>query len=149
MAAKPLRILLVEDNPGDAGLAEEMLQDTGIPMDIDIVNDGDQAIQTLRQAMTDHSLPDLVLLDLNLPKKNGHEVLEFIREHERIADTFVVVYTGSSSPEDMLRARENNANGYLLKPIGTDEMEETTRKFRDLLSSPNAASCPLLQPQVI
>ncbi len=149
MAAQPLRILLVEDDLGDARLTQEMIHDTGFPVIIDLVRDGDEAIHALTEAISDESAPALVLLDLNLPKRSGHEVLEFIRGNEDIADTCVIIFTGSTSPEDMQRARENKVNGYLMKPTNADQMEEMTRKFRDLLSSPNAASCLLLQLQVI
>ncbi len=149
MATQPLRILLVEDDLGDARLTQEMIHDTGFPVSIDLVRDGDQAIHALKEAMSERSALDLVLLDLNLPKKSGHEVLEFIRENDETVDVCVIIYTGSTSPDDMFRARENKANGYLMKPTNAEQMEEMTRKFRDLLSSPNAASSLLLQPQII
>jgi DNA-binding response OmpR family regulator len=76
--------------------------------------------------------PNLILLDINLPKKNGHEVLGFI-ERMHLEDAFVAIYTGSSSPEDERNAREHGADAYIIKPIGSKEMERTVERFRDIL----------------
>ena len=140
MNDQAVRVLLVEDNPADALLAAELLKETGVPTHITTVNDGEIAIATLEKIVESQSgFPDLILLDINLPKKNGHEVLAFIgRAH--LANTFVAIYTGSSSPEDERNAKEHGADAYIIKPIGSKEMERTIRKFREILTSKSGAS---------
>jgi CheY-like chemotaxis protein len=115
-------------------LAAELLKETGVLISITTVNDGEMAISTLERILqTKADFPDLILLDINLPKKNGHEVLGFIaRAH--LANTFVAIYTGSSSPEDERKAMEHGADAYIIKPIGSKEMERTIEKFRDILT---------------
>jgi two-component system, chemotaxis family, response regulator Rcp1 len=135
-----VRVLLVEDNPADALLAAELIKETGVPANITAVNDGEIAITTLEKMIESQSgFPDLILLDINLPKKNGHEVLEFIgRAH--LNSTFVAIYTGSSSPEDERNAKEHGADAYILKPIGSDEMERTIERFREILVAKSKAT---------
>lgn len=133
MSDKVVRVLLVEDNPADALLAAELIKETGIPTNITAVNDGELAISTLEKIVESQTgFPDLILLDINLPKKNGHEVLKFIgRAH--LNSTFVAIYTGSSSPDDERNAKEHGADAYIIKPIGSREMERTIERFREIL----------------
>jgi CheY-like chemotaxis protein len=142
MSEKPLRVLLVEDNPYDALLVRELIGETSILTDITTVIDGEQAVKVMEQAIKQAHVPDLVLLDLSLPKKDGHEVLAFIRSKEEIAQLCVVIYTSSRSPEDERHARSNNANAYLVKPMGAREMDETILKLRDILITVSKGSCP-------
>jgi CheY-like chemotaxis protein len=142
MTEKPLHILLVEDNPHDARLIRELLDETGLPLDITTVSDGEKAIMMMEQVIEGGRGPDLVLLDLNLPKKNGHEVLEFIRSKEAIAHACVVIYTGSRSPDDDRRARRNKVNGYLVKPMGAKEMDVTIQELNKILITVSKGSCP-------
>jgi DNA-binding NarL/FixJ family response regulator len=76
-------------------------------------------------------MPDLVLMDLNLPKRNGHEVLDFIRQHDNGVKVFI--YSGSQSPDDVGRARNNKADGYLVKPMTVEEIEEAVKRLRNIL----------------
>jgi CheY-like chemotaxis protein len=131
---RPLKVLLVEDNLADANLVKEYIRETGIAAQIMVINDGQQAI-ALFQRINDNieERPDLVLLDLNLPRRNGHEVLEFIRRHDgRIK---VVIYSGSKSPDDVRRAKENKADGYLVKPMTVEEIDEVVKELRNALTS--------------
>jgi CheY-like chemotaxis protein len=131
-------VLLVEDNPADALLAAELINETGIPAKITVVNDGEMAISSLEKLGVGGSdFPELILLDINLPKSNGHEVLKFIRD-ARIANAYVAIYTGSSSPEDERNAVDHGADAYIIKPIGPKEIERTIVKFREILSSKSA-----------
>jgi CheY-like chemotaxis protein len=133
MSDQAVRVLLVEDNPADALLAAELIKETGVPTNITTVNDGEIAILTLeKMAESQTGFPDLILLDINLPKKNGHEVLKFIRR-AHLNRTFIAIYTGSSSPEDERNAKEHGADAYIIKPIGSKEMERTVEKFRAIL----------------
>jgi CheY-like chemotaxis protein len=133
-------VLLVEDNPADALLAAELIKETGIPASVTTVSDGEMAISTLEKLKVGGSgFPELILLDINLPKKNGHEVLKFIRD-AHLANAFVAIYTGSSSPEDARNAAEHGADAYIIKPIGSKEMEWTIAKFREILGQKLATS---------
>jgi CheY-like chemotaxis protein len=140
-----VHVLLVEDNPADALLAAELIKETGIPAKITTVSDGEMAISTIEKWIAGESdFPQLILLDINLPKKNGHEVLKFIRD-AHLANAYVAIYTGSSSPEDERNAAEHGADAYFIKPIGSKEMERTISKFREILSPGSAASLDALQ----
>ncbi len=135
MSDKAVRVLLVEDNPADALLAAELIRETGVVVNITNVNDGEIAISTLERIVKNQTeAPDLILLDINLPKKNGHEVLRFIKK-VHLESTFVAIYTGSSSPEDERNAKEHGADAYIIKPIGSKEMELTIERFREILIS--------------
>ena len=96
----------------------------------------------MAKTIKQRSSVDLVFLDLNLPRKNGHEVLEFIRSRKEIKRTCVVIYTGSKAPDDERRAVLNGANGYLVKPIGGNEMNAMILRLRDLLVSVSEGTCP-------
>jgi chemotaxis family two-component system response regulator Rcp1 len=109
-----------------------------MPTQITLVGDGEKAIQVMESAAKGNGqAPDLVLLDINLPKKNGHEVLASIRDSASIANTFIAMCSGSSSCEDIRRSRNNGANAYLLKPMGLEEMEEIIARLRNILISLN------------
>lgn len=118
-----LDILLVEDNPADIVLLEEILEDTGINCNVHIVQDGEEAISFLQQEgnFTDAPPPDIILLDLNIPKKNGHAVLREIKEDEQFKHIPVIVLTTSQSDDDILKSYRLHANCYLVKPSSTDE----------------------------
>jgi Response regulators consisting of a CheY-like receiver domain and a winged-helix DNA-binding domain len=133
-----MRVLIVEDNKADARLVRALLEETGMPTQITLVGDGEKAIQVMESAAKGNGqAPDLVLLDINLPKKNGHEVLASIRDSASIANTFIAMCSGSSSCEDIRRSRNNGANAYLLKPMGLEEMEEIIARLRNILISLN------------
>ncbi len=116
---RSIQILLVEDNPGDARLTLEAMREAKVQNKIHIVEDGVQAMQFLRREGTyaDAPRPDLILLDLNLPKKDGREVLAEVKADPALKRIPVVVLTTSSADEDVLRAYDLHANCYVTKPV--------------------------------
>jgi CheY-like chemotaxis protein len=115
----PVNVLLVEDNEGDILLTREALEDAKIHINLAVVNDGKEAIDFLNKekkyagALT----PDLMLLDVNLPKKNGLEVLQYIKQSHHLKQIPVIMLTTSSSPRDIKECYSNYANCYITKPI--------------------------------
>jgi two-component system, chemotaxis family, response regulator Rcp1 len=120
----PVEILLVEDSPADIALTEEALKESGLENTLTIVTDGEQAIEYLskRGKFKDAESPDLILLDLNMPKKNGHEVLEAIKDNPRLEEIPVVVLTVSEAEEDIARALGLKMNYYLNKPVSVQKL---------------------------
>jgi CheY-like chemotaxis protein len=139
--SKSIEVLLIEDNPADAYLACEYLNDTGFTISVTKLQDGKAAIDFFEQVhVGSKQMPDLVLLDLNLPKQNGQEVLEFIRLKDK--DVTVVIYSGSTSPMDRQRAEMSNVNGYLVKPMTGDEMDEVVFQLRKVLKTIDERTAP-------
>ncbi|MDO1449013.1 response regulator [Rhodocytophaga aerolata] len=114
-----LQILLVEDNPGDVRLTQEALKQSDFRTTLQVVGDGEEALRFLRKenGFAQVFTPDLVLLDLNLPKKNGFEVLETLRQDKNFKQIPVVVLTTSVAEEDIIRTHHANANCYISKPF--------------------------------
>ncbi len=112
-------ILLVEDNPGDIDLTKEALEDAKVANRLHVVEDGEQALDFIfrRGQYVDAPRPDLVLLDLNLPKRDGREVLQEIRANAGVTDIPVVILTSSQADEDIVRAYRLHANCYISKPV--------------------------------
>jgi len=115
---KPLQILLVEDNPGDAELVREALREHGIEHEIKLASDGAEAEAYLARMGTspDAPCPDLILLDLNLPKSGGHQVFAAFRANPLCASTPVIVLTSSNAPRDREQAASLRASRYFRKP---------------------------------
>jgi CheY-like chemotaxis protein len=112
-----VEVLLVEDNPGDVRLIQEVFKETKIKNLLHVARDGEEAMQMLR--MEDENLtrlPDLILLDLNLPKKDGRDVLKEIKKDDSLKCIPVVVLTSSIRDEDLIETYKNNANCYIAKP---------------------------------
>jgi CheY-like chemotaxis protein len=120
-------ILLVEDSPPDAMLIRQALAEAGIEGDIEVATDGEQAMQRLRSGPA----PDLMLLDLNLPRKDGREVLAEMSRSSEFRGIPVIVLTTSSAPQDVRFAYEHCANSYVRKPLGLDRLIETARAIGD------------------
>lgn len=118
-AARPVDILLVEDNPGDARLTLEAMRDAKLSNRIHVVGDGVEAMAFLRHSGTyaDAPRPDLILLDLNLPKKDGREVLAEVKADAALKRIPVVVLTTSQAESDVLGAYDLHANCYIVKPV--------------------------------
>src|SRR5918992_3805272 len=131
--AEPIEILMVEDNPRDARLAEEALKDSKIKNNLYHVEDGMSAMRFLyREAEYAHAPhPDLVLLDLNLPRKDGREVLEEIKEDPKLRLIPVVVLTTSEAERDLVRTYDLHANAYVVKPIDLDRFIEVVQAIED------------------
>ena len=127
--SEPVDILLVEDNPGDVRLTKEAFKEAGIANRIHVVTDGHRALEFLYQRgeYEDAVRPDLVLLDLNLPKKNGEEVLEELKADPRFTGLPVIVLTSSDAETDVVKSYELNANAYLTKPVDPGDFVETVR----------------------
>jgi CheY-like chemotaxis protein len=119
----PVHILLVEDNEGDILLIEEAFEEGKLNTDLSKVRDGEKAIQFLKKQgeFSDEKTPDLVILDINLPRKNGHEVLRFIKNSAEYKHIPVIMLTTSSSEKDVLKSYKEHANCYITKPLGADE----------------------------
>ena len=121
--APPVEILLVEDNPGDVRLTREALREGKVYNNLHWAKDGVEALEFLRREgrHADAPRPDIILLDLNLPKKDGREVLSAIKNDERFKQIPVVVLTTSEAEEDVLRSYELHANCYITKPVDLDK----------------------------
>ena len=125
-AARPVDILLVEDNPGDVRLTKEALKDAKVLNEIYVAKDGVEAMQFLHRqgSFSKVPLPDLILLDLNLPKKDGREVLAEIKEDQILKHIPVVVLTTSKADEDIVRTYNLHANAYITKPVDLNRFVE-------------------------
>ena len=121
--AKPIEILLIEDNPGDVRLTKEILMEGKVRNHLQVVGDGVEAMAFLRREnnYAEAPRPDLILLDLNLPKKDGREVLQEIKEDGEFKCIPVVVLTTSEADEDILRSYDLAANCYITKPVDLDQ----------------------------
>ena len=120
---KPIEILLVEDNKGDVGLIEEVFEEAKIRNRLHVAEDGEEAILFLHGEgkFSGSPRPDIILLDLNLPKKDGREVLREIKEDHNLKNIPVVILTTSGAEKDIFRAYELHANAYVTKPLDFDQ----------------------------
>ena len=130
-AGDPVEILLVEDNPGDVRLTQEAFKEGNISNCLHVVTDGVDALDFLYQRgeYPDAPRPDIILLDLNLPRKNGDEVLEEIENDGDISCIPVIVLTSSRAEEDVVKSYRLRANAYLTKPVDPDKFIETVKRF--------------------
>ncbi|MHC3438434.1 response regulator [Natrialbaceae archaeon A-gly3] len=130
---EPAQILLVEDNPGDVRLTKEAFEHGRIENDLHVVTDGSEALEFLNQhgEYDDAPRPDLILLDLNLPRMNGDEVLDELKDDPDLRPIPVIVLTSSKAEEDIARSYELHANAYLTKPVDPDEFIDTVRAFEE------------------
>src|SRR5574341_251536 len=133
MNGEPIQILLVEDNPGDVRLTREAFKDGKVANTIHVVEDGEQALAYIRtqRKYADAVRPDIILLDLNLPKKDGREVRREIKSDQGLKQIPVVVLTTSASEEDVLRTYSDYANCYITKPISFDRFIVTVRSIEN------------------
>lgn len=129
----PIEILLVEDNPGDVRLTQEALKDAKVSNTLHVVEDGVAAMDFLhrRSPYENKPRPALILLDLNLPKKNGREVLSEIKQDPQLKDIPVVILTTSQSEEDVLRAYTLHANCYITKPVDFVQFTKVIRTIEE------------------
>ena len=130
---RPLEILLVEDNKGDIGLITEFFIDSKIRTNLHIAEDGEEAISFLRgkDRFLGSPLPDIIILDWNLPKKDGSEVLKEIKENNNLKNIPVIILTTSSAEKDTARAYDLHANAYIVKPLDFDEFMTVIGSIQD------------------
>lgn len=130
---KTAHILLVEDNEGDILLTRDALEDRKFINDITVVKNGKQAIDYIFREgeYTNAKTPDLILLDVNLPLKNGHEVLQLIKHDDRTRHIPVIMLTTSSSERDIELSYKNHANCYITKPVEIDDFIAVVRKIEE------------------
>jgi two-component system, chemotaxis family, response regulator Rcp1 len=129
----PIEILLVEDNPGDVRLTREALKDAKVRNNLHVVDDGVKALAFLRRAPGYESAvrPDLILLDLNLPRMSGREVLQEIKSDPRLLQIPVVILTSSAAEQDIAKAYELHANCFITKPVDLDQFISVVRSLED------------------
>jgi CheY-like chemotaxis protein len=119
---RPLRILLVEDNRGDALLFKRAFSGTGLSHHITVASTGESALRMV-QGAHDESQPDLIVLDLNLPGINGHQVLNILKNHKEHRCIPVFILSSSRAPLDVLEGYNAHANSYIVKPYNSDELK--------------------------
>ena len=132
-AGEPVEILLVEDNPGDYRLTKEALKEGKVYNNLHWAKDGVEALEFLKRQGKHAKAPrpDIILLDLNLPKRDGREVLEMIKKDGDLKHIPVVVLTTSEAEEDVLKSYELHANCYITKPIDVEKFIEAVRSIED------------------
>lgn len=133
VVGKSVDILLVEDNPGDVRLTQEALKEGKVNNNLSVVSDGVEAMAFLRRQgkYAESPRPDLILLDLNLPKKDGREVLVEVKADENLRRIPVVVLTTSDSEKDILRSYNLHANCYITKPVDLDKFITVVKSIED------------------
>ncbi len=133
MLGKPFDVLLVEDDPGDADLTREALKEAKMMVNLTIVEDGEAAINYLHKAepYTDAVRPDLILLDLHLPRKDGREVLRVLKNDPVLRTIPVVILTTSQANADILDIYGLGGNCYVTKPVGFEEFSKVVRSIED------------------
>jgi CheY-like chemotaxis protein len=133
MIGHPVDVLLVEDNPGDVRLTVEALKESKFYVNLHVAKDGEEALEFLRGQgrFADSRRPDLVLLDLNLPKKDGREVLGEIKADPELQRIPVVVLTTSQAEEDILRTYNLHANCYVTKPVDLEQFIRVVHSISD------------------
>lgn len=130
---KSVQILLVEDNEGDIMLVEEAFDEAKLANILSVVKNGEQAIQFLNkeEPFTSAVTPDLIILDVNLPRKNGHEVLQYIKNSSKLKHIPVIMLTTSSSDKDISLSYENHANCYITKPVEVNDFLRAVTSIED------------------
>jgi len=133
LIAAPVKILLVEDSPGDIRLTKEALKESKVANELITMTNGQEAVDYLyrRGRYADAPVPDIILLDLNLPRKDGREVLKEIKSDKNLKKIPVVVLTISKDEQDILKAYDLHANCYITKPIDLQKFIELVRSIED------------------
>ncbi|MBB5116431.1 response regulator [Micromonospora echinospora] len=133
----PIEVLLVEDDPGDVLMTQEAFEEHKLRNRLTVVSDGTEALAYLRREgqYADAVTPDLILLDLNLPRRDGREVLEEIKKDEELRRIPVVVLTTSQADEDILRSYQLHANAYVTKPVDFERFISVVRQIDEFFVS--------------
>ncbi|HEX8804461.1 MAG TPA: response regulator [Acidimicrobiales bacterium] len=134
---RPIEVLLVEDDEGDVVMTREALAEGKVINRLNVVGDGVEAVEYLnrRPPYADATRPDLILLDLNLPRKDGRQVLEDIKNDADLRRIPVIVLTTSAADEDVLRSYDLHANAYVTKPVDFDRFVDVIRQIDDFFIS--------------
>jgi CheY-like chemotaxis protein len=137
LPGRQIEVLLVEDDPGDVLMTKEAFEDYKLQNTLHVVNDGAEAMDFLRRQgkHADAPRPDLVLLDLNLPRMDGREVLQAIKSDPELASIPVVVLTTSEAEEDILRSYKLHANAYVSKPVDFERFVQVVRQIDEFFVS--------------
>lgn len=135
-ACSPCNIVLAEDNPGDVGLVREALREHGVQCELRVISDGEEALDFINRLDADAKLPcpDLLMLDLHLPKRDGDEILERLRASERCGRMRVVILTSSDSIPDRRHAEKNGAMHYFQKPASLSEFMRLGTIVKEIIS---------------
>ena len=130
---KPVNILIVEDNRADIRLIEEAFKEGKLYIDLNVAEDGIEAMAYLRKESNynDVDSPDIILLDLNMPRKNGYEVLEEIKLDDNLKRIPVIIMTISKAEEDILKSYNLHASAYIVKPVELNQFTETIKSLED------------------
>ncbi len=130
---RPVEVLLIEDNPGDIRLTKEAMKEAKIVNNLNVVEDGVEALDYLKKKgkYKDVNQPDLILLDLNLPKKNGREVLAELKQDVNLKQIPVVILTVSKAEEDIIKTYELHANCFITKPVDMDQFTKVVKSIDD------------------
>jgi two-component system, chemotaxis family, response regulator Rcp1 len=130
---RPIEILLIEDNPGDVDLTKEALLDAKVSNRLHVADDGAKAVDFLfrRGEYADAPRPDIILLDLNLPKKDGRQVLAEVKAEPNLADIPVVILTTSQAEEDILHSYQLHANCYITKPVDFKQFLKVVKSIEE------------------
>ena len=130
---RPANFLLVEDNPGDVRLTQEALRNYKVRNNLHVVTDGEEAMAFLRREgkYPDAPRPDIIMLDLNLPKKDGREVLAEIKSDPGLKTIPVVIITSSEAEQDVIKSYNLNANCYVTKPVNLDQFIKVVQSIND------------------
>jgi len=129
----PIEVLLVEDSPADVRLTKEALKEEKLHVNLNVVNDGVEAMEFLHRTgkFAQAVRPDLILLDLNLPKKDGREVLKEIKQDEKLRSIPVVILTTSKAEEDIVKSYNQYANCYITKPLDLSQFSTVVKSIND------------------
>lgn len=130
---RPINILLIEDNPGDVRLTQEAFKEGKVSTNLEIVMDGVEAIKYLRkqEKYANAVTPDLILLDLNLPKRDGREVLKEVKADEHLKRIPIVILTTSNAEQDIIKSYNLHVNCYINKPVDYDKFFDIIQKIED------------------
>lgn len=132
---KSFELLIVEDNPGDVRLLEEAFQEVHADVNIRVAWDGAEGLELMSQTAINQWRPDLILLDLNLPKVSGHDVLTHLKSNPQTRRIPIIVLTSSKAESDVRRAYESHANAYLRKPSTLDGLMNAARDVKNFWMS--------------
>ncbi|MFL0683487.1 MAG: response regulator [Algoriphagus aquaeductus] len=128
---KRIKVLLIEDNPGDVLLTSEALSESKFLVDLEVVNNGREGVDYLfsRGEFIDKTKPDVVLLDINLPLKSGHEVLMEVKDNSITKDIPIIMLTTSSVQDDILKSYQEQASCYIVKPVEVEQFDDFIKVF--------------------